>query len=179
MSNNMLGRDWPLSDTVIAYIATVGKTDLPAAARELQTEMLDGNIKARGPLGVIESEYWRFALPRPGGGATNIAQLHELPWFEVCAADVLAIWPGRDPTKAAPPGPKPGERTGKQRACELTSAILADEQRRPRRRHGRLTEIARMVAEDLRREGLNYAAQSVEKVIRPTLKEWEAKNPDT
>jgi hypothetical protein len=89
---------WPLAQKVIDYVAVSVAISPQEACLVLQRRMLDGSIKARGPLNSasasdIDCEFWRFALPDKEGKAVNISTLISLPWFEVCARDVLAIWP--------------------------------------------------------------------------------------
>jgi hypothetical protein len=89
---------WPLAQKVIDYVAVSVAISPQEACLVLQRRMLDGSIKARGPLNSasasdIDCEFWRFALPDKEGKAVNISTLISLPWFEVRASDVLAIWP--------------------------------------------------------------------------------------
>jgi hypothetical protein len=89
---------WPLAQKVIDYVAVSVAISPQEACLVLQRRMLDGSIKARGPLNSasaseIDCEFWRFALPDKEGKAVNISTLISLPWFEVCANDVFAIWP--------------------------------------------------------------------------------------
>jgi hypothetical protein len=89
---------WPLAAAVIDYVALNLGISRYDACLALQQRLLDGSIMARGPVKSasateIDSEFWRFALPDPEGWASNLSILVHLPWFEVCAKDVLAIWP--------------------------------------------------------------------------------------
>lgn len=89
---------WPLAQKIIDYVAVSVAIGPQEACLVLQQRMLDGSIKARGSLNSasasdIDCEFWRFALPDKEGKAVNISTLISLPWFEVCASDVLAIWP--------------------------------------------------------------------------------------
>lgn len=101
----IVGRAWPLSPLAIDHIATVADCDYQTASLALQAALLDGSVRAQGPLSglnaePIEREFWRYAPPSPDGGVSDVVSAfvgRRLAWFEVCAADVLAIWP-------SPPG---------------------------------------------------------------------------
>jgi hypothetical protein len=41
----------------------------------------------------VPTENWRFAHINSDGSVFNLSSTGRLPWFEVRAADVLAIWP--------------------------------------------------------------------------------------
>lgn len=89
---------WPLAQRVIDYIALSLAISRHEACLVLQQRLLDRSIKARGPINSasaseIDSEFWRFAPPDQEGKAYNISTIISLPWFEVCAKDVLLIWP--------------------------------------------------------------------------------------
>src|SRR5207302_33999 len=97
------------------------------AALELQTALLDGRVKARGPGGPIESEFWRFAVPEEDGTATvNVESGRKLLWFEVAAGDVLAGWP---------PAPD---------SSETQTAVSSTADRQPKKhRGGRPPEVSK------------------------------------
>jgi hypothetical protein len=76
-----------------------------------------------------------------------------------------------------PPGRKPGRQSAKDRACEAVLSILNDA-KRPLRGHGRKAELARMVRTALLKEGHTYQENTVQGMIRGTVTDWEAKNPD-
>ena len=76
------------------------------------------------------------------------------------------------------PGPKPGDQTAKPRAHDAVRAILSNDAERPLRGHGRTAKLARMVQEKFASEGIHYELNSIEKMIRPAVKEWEERNPD-
>lgn len=89
---------WPLAPEVINYIARRCRTEEEEACLKLQRTLLDGSVRARGPLRsasaeAIDNEYWRFALPDTDGSAVNLSTFQKLPWFEVAAEDVLQVWP--------------------------------------------------------------------------------------
>jgi hypothetical protein len=89
---------WPLAPAVIEYVALSLGISQHEACFVLQQRLLDRSIRARGPIKSasaieIDSEFWRFALPTPEGEARNLSTFVPLPWFEVCAKDILAIWP--------------------------------------------------------------------------------------
>jgi hypothetical protein len=44
--------------------------------------------------------------------------------------------------------------------------------------HGRTAKLARIVQENLASEGIHYELNSIQKMIRPAVKEWEERNPD-
>jgi hypothetical protein len=68
-------------------------------------------------------------------------------------------------------GPKPGQTTAKDRACQIALEILSDEKRRPQFKHGWKTALARQVHQALAAEGFPYGQAWVEKAIRPTINE--------
>jgi hypothetical protein len=75
------------------------------------------------------------------------------------------------------PGPKAGETTPKDLACETAVQILDDDDRRPPRGYGRLIKLARLVNTELRTRGHQYQDDSIRRMIGPTLREWEAAHP--
>jgi hypothetical protein len=75
------------------------------------------------------------------------------------------------------PGPKAGEKSPKDLACDIARQILDDEKKRPKLGYGRRITLARMVNDELARLGYRYANDSVRKMIGLSLEEWEAKNP--
>jgi hypothetical protein len=77
-----------------------------------------------------------------------------------------------------PPGRRPGQNSPKDLACDIVLSILNNEAQRPPKRHGRKTELARMVSAALINGGKPYAVNSVEKFIRGTVNDWEKENPD-
>jgi len=74
------------------------------------------------------------------------------------------------------PGRKPGQASPKDRASKAVLAILDNESERPRRGYGRMAALARMVQKTL--PELPHKQNSIEKMIRMTVTEWENKNPD-
>ena len=77
---------------------------------------------------------------------------------------------------AARPGPKPGEKSGKQRAWEIAELILKSAEA-PQKGHGRLSTLARPDLEFLL-DGRKYEADSIRKLIGSSLREWEGKTPN-
>ena len=75
------------------------------------------------------------------------------------------------------PGPKGGETKAAGIAWQIAAQILADEDRRPPRGHGRLTAVARAVQAPLQARGHNRELDTITKYIRSGLREWEARNP--
>jgi hypothetical protein len=89
---------WPLAQEVFDYVAFRLGISKHEACLALQRSLLDGSIKARGPINsapvaMIDGEFWRFAPPDQEGRANNLSSFDCLPWFEVWTKDVLAIWP--------------------------------------------------------------------------------------
>ena len=76
------------------------------------------------------------------------------------------------------PGPKPGHETAKRRVDDAVRTILESDAERPPKGRGRMVSLARIVQERLASEGLRYRLNSIEKMIRPAVKEWEKRNPD-
>lgn len=76
------------------------------------------------------------------------------------------------------PGPKPGYQTAKPRADDVVRAILSNGAKLPPRGRGRIVKLARMVQEKFASEGIQYQLNSIEKMIRPAVREWEQQNPD-
>jgi hypothetical protein len=74
------------------------------------------------------------------------------------------------------PGPKAGELSIKGQACASALQILKSHAERPRRGYGRLIGVARMVKKKLPGAG-SYKDDSIGKMIRPTVRDWEVKNP--
>jgi hypothetical protein len=80
-------------------------------------------------------------------------------------------------TVTVAPGPKGGGRKVDELAWDIALHILESEQK-PKRGHGRLTALARMVEIELAKEGHKRLVESICKAIRRSLREWETKNPD-
>jgi hypothetical protein len=78
---------------------------------------------------------------------------------------------------AIAPGPKGGEKKVNQRAWEIALQILHGDSR-PAPRYGRLTSLARLVNAVLAKEGHQRHDDSIRKAIGPSLRDWEARNPD-
>ena len=78
---------------------------------------------------------------------------------------------------AIAPGPKGGEKKVNQRAWEIALQILNSDSR-PASGHGRLTSLARLVNAVLAKEGHQRHDDSIRKAIGPSLRDWEARNPD-
>jgi hypothetical protein len=90
----------------------------------------------------------------------------------------VRIVPGQPNPQIDPPGRKPGQPSAKDRACNAALSILSNDAKRPPRGHGRKAELARMVCADLENAGSRYQENTVQRMIRDTVKDWEAKNPD-
>jgi hypothetical protein len=76
------------------------------------------------------------------------------------------------------PGPKPGHETAKRLVDDAVRTILESDAERPPKGHGRIVSLARIIQERLASEGPRYKLNSIEKMIRPTVKQWEERNPD-
>jgi hypothetical protein len=74
------------------------------------------------------------------------------------------------------PGPKGGEASIQRTAWLSAERILASDER-PKRGHGRLSKLARLVTADLERAGVRRQPDSIRKAIRAGLREWEVKHP--
>jgi hypothetical protein len=111
----------------------------------------------------------------------NRAQLDEL-WPEpaVLSSSATAATTTRPPD-GAPEASRSGPK-GKQRIAELAwqaaLAILGDNARRPPSGYGRLSTLARQVNAELAKQGHHYQADSIRKVIGPSLRDWERRHPD-
>jgi hypothetical protein len=134
-------------------------------------------------------------LPPAGGGIVLLPEEPVALWRDACrryvvaraelpgAASLLRDWFGDEVPEpegasaprpgAAKPGRTPGEPTAKDLACGIAPAILADDDRRPPRGYGRLIAVARLVKTELHR----YADESITKMIRPTVRDWEKAHP--
>jgi hypothetical protein len=83
-----------------------------------------------------------------------------------------------EPTpNAMAPGPKGGEMKVAELAWRIALHILEEGERRPARGRGRLTQLARLVNDELDKKGHVRQADSIRKAIGPSLREWETKNP--
>jgi hypothetical protein len=75
-----------------------------------------------------------------------------------------------------PPGRKPGEQPAKGLICSIALSILNDEAQRPPPGHGRKAALARMVGTCLEEIGKTYKENTIARLMRDSVKEWEAKN---
>src|SRR4051794_2616985 len=75
-----------------------------------------------------------------------------------------------------PPGPKPGAEAASRTMWEIALTILNDPARAPAIKHGWRSAIAREVEVEAKTQGLHYDADSIAKMLRPSLTEWERKN---
>jgi len=91
------------------------------------------------PLALIKPKHFRFD-----------SQEMELSGIKVIGVHFVRKILG---SRTDPPGRKPGQISVKDLACETALSILNDEARRPVKRHGRLSELARMVHAVLETEG--------------------------
>jgi hypothetical protein len=77
-----------------------------------------------------------------------------------------------------PPRPKPGQQSAKDRLCQAALSILNDPAKRPPRGHGRKAKIARLLYKLQPDDGRRYEEDSIVRMIRDTITEWETNNPD-
>jgi hypothetical protein len=128
--------------------------------------------------GVLESGIF-FPLGKPD---RSYQQPLNVPiFFQRVELDTLLQKPALPQTPAAqtdPPGRKAGRQSGKGRASRAVLSILNDDTKRPIRSHGWKAELARMVCTVLQSDGDTYEENSVQKMIRDTVKDWEDKNPE-
>jgi hypothetical protein len=75
------------------------------------------------------------------------------------------------------PGPHDGEKSPKDLACEIALRILGDKARRPKPGYRRMTTLAQTVNAELAGEGYQYLDDSVRRMIGPTVRDWETRNP--
>jgi hypothetical protein len=73
------------------------------------------------------------------------------------------------------PGRKPGRLSPQRAMCEMATNILNSDRRRPERRHGRGTAIARIIQKDKRFE--MYTPKTIAAYIRDIVVAWEEHNP--
>ena len=65
-----------------------------AARVMLKAALAKGKVRAKDPLGApIELEFWKFAEISEGGSAVNLSSGRKFDHFEVCAEEVLGLWP--------------------------------------------------------------------------------------
>jgi hypothetical protein len=76
----------------------------------------------------------------------------------------------------AAPGPKGGEKSIGKIAWSIAERILTSN-KGPKRGHGRLANLVRLVISELERQGIERREDSVRKAIGPGLREWETKHP--
>lgn len=88
----------------------------------------------------------------------------------------LTARPDDDSADAAS-GPKAGETSIGRTAWSIAERIL-DSNERPKRGHGRLAKLARLVTTELERAGQQRQPDSIRKVIGPSLREWEARHSE-
>jgi len=93
-------------------MANTLRITLDESCIELQRYLLDGSLRARGPIINLEAtkiytEFWRFARPKPDGTAYHSDFQYTLPWFEVAAKDVLRKWPPAAADSKKHPGGAP------------------------------------------------------------------------
>jgi hypothetical protein len=183
----------------IAYIARVATPDDTAAACiDLIAAIRDGKIAFRRQNGEeVRREALQLGMVMPDGTllwvdeyyTTVLADGRAMPRryvysdLEVLRSDVEALWRRGEPVSdgavmALSSGPKGGETKAAPIAWEIVKPILADEAKRPPRGRGRLTALARAVQAALEARGHNRELNTVTKYIRPSLRDWEAKNPD-
>jgi hypothetical protein len=124
---------------------------------------------------------WPLPPSRLRDITVSAAQIDEL-W----PAPIATSHPADDPSFAvsaanAPEAGRPGPK-GKQKiaklAWQIALEILADNARRPPPGYGRCISLARGVNAELTKQGHQYQADSIRKMIGPSLREWEGRHPD-
>jgi hypothetical protein len=118
------------------------------------------------PPGLIKPEHFCFASDTMEVNGIKLTGLHFVRAQAVPAAQSHA------------PGRRLAQNSAKDLACDIVLSILNDTARRPPKRRGRMTELARMVGAALRNEGQSYEVNSIEKFIRGSVRDWERRNPD-
>ena len=79
-------------------------------------------------------------------------------------------------SRVDPPGPKPGAEAATRLMWEIALNILNDPKRTPQIKHGWRKTLARMVETEAKARGLQYDVDSIAKMLRPSLTEWEGRN---
>jgi len=186
----------PIADAIayVAEVATAG--DTAAACVDLIAAIRDGKIASRRQngdeirrealqLGALSADgilRWddEYYTTMQADGRTS-PRRYVYPDLEVFRSDMEALWrrgQWLDAVTVLSPGPKSGETKAAAIAWEIAAQILADDSRRPQRAHGWRTALARAVQPLLKARGYNRELNTITKDIRPSLREWEAKNPD-
>lgn len=80
-------------------------------------------------------------------------------------------------SQSNPPGRKPGQQSAKDLICRIALLILNDAAQRPPPGHGRKAVLARMVVERLKESGKTYMENTIARLIRGTVEDWEKNNP--
>jgi hypothetical protein len=137
-----------VADTIILCEVRLYRPALESALEEVGFTRADGTTEL--PAGV-----------KPKGGARGDAA------------------PAVQTPTAAAPGPKPGSgQSIANQAWQAALKVLADDKQRPPLGYGRLAELAHLVNAELISQGYRYQDDSIRKAIGPSLREWEAQNPD-
>jgi len=87
---------------------------------------------------------------------------------------IVRVVAGEQPS--APPGPKPGQVTNKERFWKIAEGILSGADA-PVRGRGFRTELYRRVHMQAKASGLPYDESTVRKNLKPGVDGWEEKNP--
>jgi hypothetical protein len=98
MAAELNGRTWSLAPAVIDHVAWCLGVDRSQACLALKDALFEGRVRARGlvaggNVSEIPTEYWRYAVIDPSGFAIDLHSMKKLQWFELCADDVLRVWP--------------------------------------------------------------------------------------
>jgi hypothetical protein len=135
-------------------------------SRRYSLNVFDGLEPHTVPPGLIKPEHFCFDSDTMEVNGIKLTGVHFVRTQAVPAAQNHA------------PGRRPAQNSAKDLACEIVLSILNDSARRPPKRHGRMTELARMVGAALRNQGPSYEVNSIGKFIRGSVKDWERRNPD-
>ena len=132
--------------------------------------------------GSLEPKRRAYLDDRPGELDPTLSVLDAAPILEIAerrgdGGQVIRKLLVAHQVRKQRPGPKAGAVSIKDLAWEIALRILNDEAQRPPRGYGRLTTLAGMVNVGLTRHGHQYKDDSVRKMIGPSLRDWEAKNP--
>jgi hypothetical protein len=181
-------------EEVIAHIAeTTTGGDLAAARNEFLSAAREGalDVEAKASLyaqdlaTIPREDWWNCQyLELPDQMASGFFFGPRKHWceLEVKRSEVEVLWPASpaanyDAITLRSPGPKGGEKKPASDAWEIAEQLLQDEGRRPPRRRGRLTALARAVQPLLMERGHTREVDTITKYIRAEVCKWQMDNP--